>query len=135
MRRTCRTAGLAAAALALSLAAAGPAVAADDWSTLDRIGHSKLQACKVPVAGDAWRIKLRVRAGEGAAQGALRVFRGEHRTERHWRSGRTPAHSTSEVGSVRVPRGAHRWQFLTSVETAGGGSSTFGLSANDVIRC
>ena len=38
------TAGLAAAALALTLATAGPAAAADDWGTLDRIGHSRLQA-------------------------------------------------------------------------------------------
>ena len=136
-RSTCRTAGLAAAAaLALSLATAGPAAAADDWGTLDRIGHSRLQACKVPVDGEAWRIRLRVRTtDEGGAKGSLRVYRGYEPTDRRWRSGHVPADSTSEVGSVRVPRGTHRWLFSTSVETSGGGSSSFGFSAVDVNRC
>lgn len=135
-RTSVRTACLAAAALALSLATAGPAAAADDWGTLSRIGHSRLQACKVPVDGDAWRIRLRVRTSdEGAAKGSLRVYRGDQPTDRRWRSGRVPAGSTSAVGGVRVPRGTHRWQFLTSVETTDGGSSSFGLSAASVNGC
>lgn len=130
-----RTAGLAAAALAVTLLPAGPAAAVNDWGTLDGIGGSRLQACKVPVDGQAWRIELRVKAGQSAARGKLRVYRGEQPTDRRWRSGRVPAHSTSQVGSVRVPRGARRWQFLTEVSTSGGGSSSFGFSAVDVNRC
>ena len=135
-RTSVRTAGIAAAGLALTLATAGPAAATNDWGTLDRIGHSRLQACKVPVGGEAWRIKLRVRTtDEGAARGSLRVLRGGEPTDRRWRSGRVRASSTSEVGSVRVPRGADRWTFVTGVTTDGGGSSTSGLTADDVDRC
>ena len=91
----------------------------------------------MPVDGDAWRIRLRVRTSdEGAAKGfAPRLPGLTSRTDRRWRSGRVPAGSTSDVGGVRVPRGADRWQFVTSVTTDGGGSSSSGLSAAAVIRC
>lgn len=134
MRTTSRTAGLAAA-LVVTLGTACPAAAADDWGTLDRIGSSRLQACKVPVDGEAWRIKLRLATDEVRAKGTLRVFRGDQPTDRRWRSRWVPPHSTSDVGAVRVPRGQHRWRFLTGVTTDGAGSSSFGQSAAAVNRC
>ena len=134
-RPTARLAGVTAAlGLALTLTA-GPAQAADDWQTIDRIAGSRLQACRVPVGdGRAWRLELRVKAGDGWARGRVVVREGGEPTDRRWRSGLVEAGETSEVGHVRINRG-RRWSLETGVDTENAGSVSVGMGGASVNRC
>ncbi len=128
------TALVAALGLALALTS-GPAAAANDWGTYDRIDGARLQACKVPVgAGRAWRIELRVRTTDEPAHGSMTVINGQGPTDRRWHSGRVARHDTSAVGSVRLHRGP-RWSLRSNLETPHAGSTLFGGGARGLTRC
>jgi hypothetical protein len=104
------TAAATAAALALTLSATTSAADARprDWTTMTKVAHAKLQACKeVTTPGGPWRIRLRVNATAATSmvRGSAEVWnrRGE-RVGKKWRSRLVHPGHVSRVGSVRLPR-------------------------------
>jgi hypothetical protein len=103
----------AAATAVLTLALSGPALAAhaagNDWKTLVPFDGAKLQACKIPTtANGPWKIKVRVDATSASARvsGAAYVMKGAKNTDQNWKSGWVAKGHISDVGTVRLPRGA-----------------------------
>lgn len=134
-RFAARTAGLAALGLVATLSTALPASAANDWGTLDDLDDAKLQACKVSAdGGDAWKIKLRVKNGNGyRVKSTARVYEGGDATDSRWASGWVRRGDTSPVGSVKMGRGsAFEVEYSLNADQLGGG----GLKGSaDIGRC
>lgn len=127
--------GVAALGLALTLSAAGPAAAANDWGALGTLERAKVQACKVSAdGGDAWKIKLRAKNGNDyRVKGSARVYHGETATDRRWGSGWVRGGHTSDVGSVKMGRGgAWQLQFSLGADQFGGGGE---VAPADIRRC
>ena len=125
------TAAATAAALALTLSATTSAADAKarDWTTMTRVAHAKLQACKeVTTPGGPWRIRLRVDATaatsmvRGSAE--VRNQRGDLVGKR-WRSGPVRPGDVTKVGSVRLPRGS-AFQLEVQLESDSAGKGVVG---------
>jgi len=134
-RLAARTAGLAVLALGATLSTVGPAAAANDWGTLSELDDAKLQACKVSAdGGDAWKIKLRVKNGNGyRVKSTARVFDDGAATDSRWASGWVRRGDTSPVGSVTMGRGS-AWtvSFSLSADQLGGGGEK---GSGSIDRC
>jgi hypothetical protein len=103
----------AAVTAAFALALTGPALAAhasgNDWKTLSTTAGGKLQACKIATtATGPWKIKLRVDATQASTSvsGRAWVLKGDANTDQTWKSGWVAKGHVSDVGTVRLPRGA-----------------------------
>jgi hypothetical protein len=125
------TAAAAAAALAVTLSATTSAADARprDWTTMTRVAHAKLQACKeVTTPGGPWRIRLRVdaTAATSVVRGSAEVWnrRGD-RVGRKWRTRLVHPGHVSTVGSVRLPRG-QAFQLMVQLESDSAASSVLG---------
>lgn len=134
-RLAARTAGVAALGLVATLSTALPASAANDWGVLSDLEDAKLQACKVSAdGGDAWKIKLRVKNGNGyRVKSTARVFDDGAATDSRWASGWVRRRETSPVGSVKMGRGA-TWtvSFSLSADQFGGGGER---GSDSINRC
>jgi hypothetical protein len=107
-----RLAARATAVTALTLALAAPAVGAqaqgNHWKTLSAMEGGKIQACKIATTKTGpWKIKLRVDASSAKARisGSAYVMK-DTKTIDHWKSGWVAKGHVSDVGTVKLPRGA-----------------------------
>jgi hypothetical protein len=127
------TAAATTAALALTLSAATGAADAGgrDWTTVTRVAHAKLQACKeVTHPGGPWRIRLRVdaTAATSIVRGSAEVQNQQgDRVGKRWRSGPVHPGDVTKVGSVRMPRGA-AFTFEAALESDGSGVAALGAA-------
>jgi hypothetical protein len=129
-RRMRITAAAAAAALALTLSATTSAADARprDWTTMTKVAHAKLQACKeATTPGGPWRIRVRVdaTAATSIVRGSAEVWNRRGDTVRKWRSRLVHPGHVSRVGSVRLPRGSG-FQLEFQLESDSAGASVLG---------
>lgn len=126
MTITARAATAAVFALALAIPSGAAHARADDWTTVSKVAHAKIQACKDPTTMHGpWKIRVRVNARHATktVHGSAMVQKNGEQLGDTWKSGRIHPGEVSKVGLLKLPRGsAYQLELQLSTNSSGAGS-------------